>query len=288
MYRRLSFILLCFGLEQPIPLSAATPSEVEVEKNIPYCKVGDKELQLDIALPEGKGPFPAVLCVHGGAWRFGQRQDCDVLIERLAKRGFVAATVSYRLLPDAKFPEPLVDCKTAVRFLRANAEKYRIDKDRIGAVGFSAGAHLVGLLGTTAKTAGFEGDEYPCQSSAVQAVVSYFGPTDLTLYGNDESAQTSTFSPLLGASYKDKPDLYRKASPIAYVSKDSPPFLFLHGTKDWLVPIEHSRRMCKKLKEAGVEADLIEVEGEQHGWGGAKAVKTTEAAFKFLAKQLKK
>jgi dipeptidyl aminopeptidase/acylaminoacyl peptidase len=181
-----------------------------------------------------------------------------------------------------------VDCKTAVRFLRANAGKYHIDKDRVGALGFSAGGYLVSMLGVTGKSAGFEGTEYLDQSSRVQAVVNYFGPSDLCLYGTDDAAQNSTFAPLLGARYRNQPELYQKASPISYVSKESAPCLLLHGTKDWLVPIEHSRRMCKKLQEAGVLARLVEVEGESHGWNGANARKTWEDAFRFLAEHLKR
>jgi dipeptidyl aminopeptidase/acylaminoacyl peptidase len=144
------------------------------------------------------------------------------------------------------------------------------------------------MLGTADKEAGFEGKEFADRSSRVQAVVSYFGPTDLTLYGNDDSAQNSVFQPMLGARYKDKPDAYKNASPITYVSKDDPPFLFLHGTKDWLVSIEHSRSMLKKLKEAGVAAELVEVEGAGHGFERADVRKTTQATLKFLAETLKK
>src|SRR6202041_1933426 len=116
----------------------------------------------------------------------------------------------------------------------ANAEKYQINKDRIGAVGFSSGGHLVCMFGVTDTKDGFDGKEYPEYSSKVQAVVSFFGPTDLTQYGGDYSAENSTFVPMLGATYKEKPELYRKASPITYAKKDSPPFLFIHSTNDWL------------------------------------------------------
>jgi acetyl esterase/lipase len=271
------------------PLRAEDSAKITVDKDVPFSKIGEgKDLKMDVAYPDGKGPYPAVLLVHGGAWRFGKRQDMAKWIEYLAEQGYVAAAVSYRLLPDMKFPDPVVDCKTAVRFLRANAAKYHINKDKIGALGYSAGGYLVCMLGTTDREAGFEGDEYADQSSRVQAVVSYFGPTDLTLYGNDDSAQNSTFKPMLGARYKDKPDAYRKASPITYVSKDDPPFLFLHGTKDWLVSIDHSRSLCKKLREAGVAAELIEVEGASHGFDQPDSRKTTQATMKFLAQTLKK
>ena len=117
-------------------------------------------MKLDIAYPEGKGPYPAIVCVHGGAWRFGKRQDMTGWIRFFAGEGYVAATPSYRLLPDAKFQESIEDCKTAVRFLRANADKYQLDPERIGAVGFSAGAHLSMLLGVMDKKDGLEGVDW--------------------------------------------------------------------------------------------------------------------------------
>ena len=272
-----------------IPALARETTKIEIVRDVPYSKIGNgKELQMDIAYPDGKGPYPAVLLVHGGAWRFGKRQELKEWMEYLAKDGYVAATISYRLLPDMKFPDAVVDCKTAVRFLRANAEKYHVNKDKIGALGFSAGGYLVCMLGTADKEAGFEGTEYLDQSSRVQAVVDFFGPTDLSAYGNDDSAQNSTFAPMLGARFKEKPELYKKASPISYVGKANSPFLILHGTKDWLVPIEQSRTMCQKLKDAGVAAELIEIEGGGHGFEDADRFKTTQATTRFLAEKLKK
>jgi len=282
-----SFFLF-FDTGLPGQALADENAKPKIIKDVVYRNVGDKELRLDLAIPDGKGPFPTVICIHGGAWRFGDRDELSKVIERLAERGYVAATIDYRKLPDYKFPDAIVDCKTAVRFLRANAEKYRIDKKHIGALGYSAGAYLACMLGVAGTDAGFEGTEYPDESSKVQAVVSYFAPTDLALYGNDNSAENSTFVPLLGARYKDNPKIYAKASPITYVTKKAPPFLLLHGTKDWIVPIEHSRVMRSKLKGAGVPAELIEVEGEAHGWGAEKSRVTWASTFKFLAEHLKK
>jgi len=259
------------------------------ETDVPYSKLDNgKELMMDIATPTGKGPFPAVVCVHGGAWRFGNRKDMEGWAKFLAIDGYVAATITYRLLPDAKFPEPIIDCKTAVRFLRANAAKFHIDRDRIGAMGYSAGGHLVSLLGTTDSSAGFDGKEYPKESSQVQAVVDYFGPCDLRFYGKDDSAQSTCFTPLLGKSFKDDPSVYLAASPIKYVNKDSAPFLIMHGTRDWLVSVDQSREMNAKLKEAGVPVWYLELEGANHGFTGKDSSKSTSMVAKFLAGYLKK
>lgn len=132
--------------------------EIRVERDIVYGKADRMELLLNLALPkDGKGPFPAVVCIHGGGWRAGKREDMDSMAELLARRGYVAATVSNRLVPTARFPAQIEDCKAAVRSLRANAAKYQINPDRIGEIGPSAGGHLSCLLGVTDKKDGLEG-----------------------------------------------------------------------------------------------------------------------------------
>lgn len=261
----------------------------QLDADVIYRKVDGKEVKLDLAYPkESKGLRPAVICVHGGAWRMGNRKDLRNWIEYLAENGYVAASISYRLLPDGKWPGQIEDCKTAVRFLRANAEKYQIDADKIGALGYSAGGHLVCLLGTTDAKHGFDGAEYPKMSSKVQAVVSYFGPTDLSHWSTDDSAQNAVFQPMLGARFKEKPEAYEKASPICYCCKEAPPFLFFHGTADRIVPIEQSRKMCEKLKDVGAQARIIEIKDADHGWGGKDSAMTTSETLKFLGEHLRK
>jgi acetyl esterase/lipase len=264
--------------------------KVRIERDLTYGKGGTVDLKLDLALPaEGKGPFPAVLCLHGGGWRGGSRQQLDGLIKLLAQKGFVAATASYRLTDKAPFPAQIQDCKAAVRWLRANAEKYRIRPDKIGAVGFSAGAHLASLLGTADKSADLEGDGgNPEQSSRVQAVVSFFGPSDFTVKTWDKKVEDYFLVPFFGGSFEEKKDLYRKASPLVYVTRDDPPFLFFHGTKDPLVGIENSEKMVKKLDEVGVSARLVTMTGDGHGWGGEKLAKSLDETARFFTEKLKK
>jgi acetyl esterase/lipase len=268
-------------------------------KDLTYGMGGDVELKLDLAMPRAaRGPFPAVVCIHGGGWRAGKRQDLSArsqtlgdrsFIEFLAARGFVAVTVSYRLSPQHKFPAQIEDCKAAVRWLRANATKYQIDSGYIGAVGFSAGGHLVCLLGTSDKKDGFEGKGgNPEQSSRVQAVASFFGPTNFITKDWSEEVERTFLLPLLGATYKDKPGLYKWVSPISYVSKDDPPFLFFHGTEDALVGLRHPRELAAKLKEVGVSARVVELKGEGHGWGGKKLVESLDQTVAFFQDTLKK
>ncbi|WP_020474260.1 alpha/beta hydrolase [Zavarzinella formosa] len=264
-------------------------AEDKIETNIVYGKAGDRELKLDMAVPPvGKGPFPVVVCVHGGGWRMGNRKDMHPWLPVLAERGFVAVSVGYRLAPDYQFPSQIEDCKTAVRFLRANAEKYHIRKDRFGVMGYSAGGHLVALMGLTDAKDGFEGKQYPEESSIVQCVVDYFGPTDLAAFGKDDTAQRSMLSPLMGGSYKEKAADHDKASPITHVKKDAPPFLIFHGTKDWIVPIEQSRMLADKLKKAGANVTYVEVPDESHGWTGKAGKETTSKTIEFLKDYLMK
>jgi acetyl esterase/lipase len=273
---------------------------VAVERDLVYGKGGDTDLKLDLAHPtDGPGPYPAVVCIHGGAWRLGDRHflsmnframDNQSLIGALAARGFVAVTISYRLVPAAKFPAQIEDCKAAVRWLRANAAKYNIDPDRIAACGYSAGGHLACLLGVTDKADGLEGNGgSPNQSSKVQAVIDLFGPTDLTTGDWTPEVEDGVLKPFLGAHFKDKPDLYRRASPLCYIRKDRelPPFLVMHGTEDHIVSINQSRKLVERLQELGVRNRFIEMKGEGHGWFGTKLAGTLEESVTFLRDSLK-
>jgi acetyl esterase/lipase len=216
--------------------------------------------------------------------------DNQSLIGAVAARGFVAVTVSYRLVPAARFPAQIEDCKAAVRWLRANAAKYHIDPDRIAAGGYSAGGHLACLLGVTDKDDGLEGSGgHPEQSSKVQAVIDLFGPVDLTTGDWTPEVEDGVLKPLLGANLKDKPDVYRRASPLAYIRKDRPvpPFLVMHGTDDRIVSINQSRALVERLREVGAKHRYVEMKGEGHGWFGAKLTGTVEQAVEFLRDNLK-
>ena len=263
---------------------------IAIEQNLAYGKGGDTDLLLDLAMPKaGEGPFPAVMFVHGRGWREGSRRDMSHFIEGMAGLGYVGVTIDYRLVPAAHFPAQVEDCKAAVRWLRANAAKYRIDADHIGVVGFSAGGHLASMLGVTGPGDGLEGNGgNPGQSTRVQAVVSFFGPTDFSTRDWPTDLEREVIVPFLGGTVAERPDTYRKASPYTYATKDAPPFLFFHGSEDELVPVDQSRRMADKLKVDGVPVQLVVLAGERHGFSDASNQKAMRQMLDFLGERLRK
>lgn len=276
-------------------IDAAASNEVKIEEGITYCKVGDRELKLDLARPEGDGPFPAIVFIHGGGWRGGNRGAYRSAIREAAARGYVAATVTYRLTdpddsgkPSNPFPAAVHDVKCAVRWLRANADTYHVDPERIGATGGSAGGHLSLMLGVTDKSAGLEGDDHHTdQSSRVQAVVNVFGPTDLEHLAATSPGAAPIVAVFMNGKPSEVPETYRTASPITYVTKDDPPMLTLHGTADKLVPPDQATRFDEKVKKIGGSHTLKLLDGQGHGFSGAAASTATEAMFEFFNQHLR-
>ena len=273
-------------------------SEIVTEDNITYGKAGDTELKLDLARPQGDGPFPAIVFIHGGGWCQGNREGYRGAIQEAAKRGYVAATISYRLMKfdESKketttatpiFPAQIHDAKAAIRWVRANAAKYHVNPDRIGVTGGSAGGHLSLLVGLTDPTSSLEGDSgNPGQSSRVQAVVNYFGPTEMVT-GYEKSSVAWILRLFMGGTPSEAAERYRAASPMTYVSKDDPPVLTLHGDKDTLVPIEQAKLLDEKMKAVGASHTLIVFEGQGHGFGGEQGKKAWDATWEFFERHLK-
>jgi acetyl esterase/lipase len=275
------------------------PLPVKVERAVLYDTIEKQKLYLDVAMPKDGGPYPCVVIFHGGAWTGGSRKDISVgekgkngkvessLLEDVAARGYVAVAPSYRLAPKFPFPAQIQDARAAVRFLRANAKDYNIDRDKFAAAGFSAGGHLALLLGLADKVDGWDAGGNIEQSSRVQCVVDYFGPADLSLYAASPALEDAYLVPVFGKACKTDPEVYKKASPITYVSKAAPPVLILHGTFDLIVPIIHSENLHKKLKDAGAPVEMISVRGEGHGWNGPTFTRTFNDSLKFLDVHLK-
>ena len=168
----------------------------------------------------------------------------------------------------------------------AKAKDHNIDRDKFAAVGFSAGGHLALLLGMADKVDGWDIGDNTEESARVQCVVDYFGPTDLSLY-NTAAIEDAYLVPVFGKAAKTDKEIYKRASPISYVAKSSPPVLLMHGTFDVVVPVIHSESLHKKLKDAGATSELITLFGEGHGWTGRTSTKTTNETLKFLDTHLK-
>jgi acetyl esterase/lipase len=282
------FACLCASLLLPA-VGAAQEAPVEVLRDLSFGTGGGRELKLDLARPRGDGPFPAVVCLHGGGWVGGDRRQLEQTIKVLAAHGYAALSPDYRLAPGDPFPAQLEDCKAAVRWLRANAGRMKVDPDRVGAVGFAAGGHLACLLGVTEPSDGFEGKGgNPGESSHVQGVVSFFGPTNLARTDRDPEVREKNLVPLLGGTPQQKPDAYRRASPQTYARKGAPPFLFIHGADDATVPPSQSQEMADKLRAAGVSARVVLLEGEGHGLRGDKLRTGIAEMVAFFDEHLKR
>jgi acetyl esterase/lipase len=268
---------------------AQVPDTVIVEKGIEYANPDDQHLQLNLARPKtGDGPFPAIVCIHGGGFRAGKRESYDGLIVRLAEQGYVAITVAYRLAPKYQFPAAVHDTKAAVRWVRANAAKYKIDPSRIGTTGGSAGGHLAQFLGVTAGVKEFEGDGgNPGESSAVACVVNVYGPSDFTKsYG--KSVDAAEVLPLfLGGNLEKARKLHLKASPLYWVTPVAAPTLCIHGTLDKYVAHEQAVWLVDKMNAAGAEAELLTLEGAGHGFKGLDAETADKALMAYFNKKLK-
>jgi acetyl esterase/lipase len=284
---KISALAVCIGMVSMVAVQAAPP-KLTIDQDLAYSKPGSRELKLDIARPaEGDGPFPAVLVIHGGAWRQGNKADVRPILPQFVEHGYVAVSPEYRFCPQDAFPAQIHDVKAAVRWLKVNAKKYRIDPDRIGAMGFSAGGHLSLMLGLTTPNDGLEGDvSAGAPDSRVKAVVNYFGPTDLAAKDIPDICKPWV-KDFLGGSPQDRPDAAAKASPLTFVSKDDAPVLTFQGTKDSLVPYTQAIKLAEAMNSAGVPGRVELILGADHGWGGAEMARTVNETFGFLDRYLK-
>jgi len=247
----------------PARVARPLPSGVKQIADCKYVDQGHPRHRLDLYLPEITNVrLPVILWVHGGGWITGDKAGGPAT--QFATRGFAVASMNYRYSQQATFPAQVHDCKAAVRWLRANAETYSLDAEHIGAWGASAGGHLVAMLGLTAGNQQLEGDLGNAhQSSAVQAVVDWFGPTDFLTLGPRE-----TRTQFLGGDAVEHPDKGNAASPMRFISPKAVPFFIAHGDQDPLVDYSQSSTFAAALEQAGVETTFVTVLGGKHG--GAK------------------
>jgi acetyl esterase/lipase len=282
------------------------PPDTFSAKNLPYVNPPKATQELDIFAPmtttypgqkkEDVPARPLIVFIHGGGWIGGNKDHCPAV--NFCKDGFVVASINYRLSSEAPFPAQIEDCKAAIRWLRAHAKNYNIDVNRVGVWGASAGGHLAALVGTTGDIKDFDKGDNLDQSSAVQAVCDWYGPTDLLqMIPQAEAAHSpeaksykdphSILAKFLGGLPDAKPQVAKAANPITYISKSDPPFLIMHGDQDQLVPLGQSLLLLDGLKAAGIDATLEVVKGRGHGDLNVNGLDATNRVRQFFIDRLK-
>jgi acetyl esterase/lipase len=261
-----------------------TPEGFKLEE-ITLATYDGQPVLLTIYVPPGDALYPAILDIHGGGWKDRQVENDKPMMERLAQRGFVTALVAYRLSGTAKYPAALNDCKSAVRYLRANEAKYKIDPERIGVMGGSAGGHLSGLLAMTNGKPEFEGDgPHRETSSSVKACIVMAATMDLMAANKTKTGEGSIA--FFGTTFQEKPDLFKDASPIAHVRAGVPPVTFIEGEKD---SVKLGRaEMQEKLKALNIESELHTLKDAPHPFWMSQPWldQTVEASAAFFKKHL--
>jgi acetyl esterase/lipase len=266
----------------PVPAPRPTVTYANCTVSAPS---GFRPLQLDLHVPEGEGPFPVVLWIHGGGWQEGSRVWMPDTVEpfgfheRLLARGYAVADVDYRLSGEAPYPAQLLDVQSAIRWLRHHSSSLRLDAGRFATLGESAGGHLAAMAGlaggmvTAAGHVGAAGGHVAAAGPAddgdtsIQAVVNWYGATDLLDVRDDEDRSISP-AMLLGGPIAGRRDFAAWASPLHHVHPAAPPFLNMHGTADDVVPFEQSVRLAEALRALGVRCDLHPVAGAGHCFTG--------------------
>ncbi len=291
-----------------LPPASIELGKVTVTPDIAYSTLsGYRPMLLDLYRPAVKEPRPLVIYLHGGSWTNGSKRttghfsDFPGVLASLAARGFVVASVDYRLSGEAPFPAALQDIKAAIRYLRANAEQYGIDPDRIAIWGASAGAHLAAMAAFTAEDFDFDppGMENAGQSDRVQAFVGWYGVYELSEMFGQAAMPGGSVEPggplrFFGCTREGcPPGVFTTASPSSHIDAEDPSTLLLHGSADTTVPVAQSRDLDEKLKAAGVSSELVLIDGVSHDWTGEEQHATEAASrkaivttFDWLEKQL--
>ncbi|TWT61392.1 Carboxylesterase NlhH [Rubinisphaera italica] len=275
------------------PDRARMMQNLKAHPNLEYVSGGHERHKLDLFLPkEESEPLPLIIWIHGGAWQNGSKEGCPPLRKGYTDHGYAVASINYRLSGHATFPAQIEDCKAAIRWLRGHAQEYNLDPDRFGVWGSSAGGHLVALVGTSGGVTEYDVGDYMEQSSSVQAVCDFYGPTDLIAFVQtpgytNHSNIHSPESKLIGGLVLENEEQATRANPIEYVSEDDPPFLIVHGDKDPVVPINQSELLFKAMKSQKLSVHFHTIHGAGHGRPGFDAPELNEMVLKFFDSTLK-
>lgn len=255
----LDFLAIGVGLEKLANLDPEIPNNIEVFKDIEYKNVGGKSLQLDIYKPRNpKEEPPLLVFVHGGGWKGGKRSDYLVYLNDYAQKGYMTATVSYRLVNDSIYPACVNDVSDAMHFLFSNAKKFSFDPNKVALIGGSAGGHLVLMTAYDFKKPSIPLDStyLTTMPYKIKCVVDIYGPVDMTTPYAQNQGLVQGF---IGHSYKERPELYWEASPAKYLKPGLPPTLIFHGTSDNLVPISQSDTLKARLDRLNVPSEYYKL-----------------------------
>jgi len=293
------FMILC--VLESLPSKAQPAEDFSISKDIVYGRVQGVELKLDMAKPlGGKATYPTLIFFHGGGWQQGDKSHMHRWLKKFASSGYVTVSVEYRFAPAFKWPSQVEDAKTAVRFLRAHAQQFNIDPNRIGVMGESAGGYLALMLGFTGPADGLEGEGgYQSFSSSVQAVVSFYSATDFTgrswqltpaleaeIQRYYNKSLPEVIADFTGTNNNEDPIL-KKISVLPYVDKNDPPVLMFHGDSDPYSPVERAQKFEQVLARTNVSHELIIVKGGGHGWTGELEEETSREMSEFFDRILK-
>lgn len=295
----LTGLLLTSGCNKDDTTSTTLPTSSVSYLDVAYATTSTAQ-KMDIYLPEGDGPFPLVVFIHGGAFMMGNKEMEASNAAVLVAQGYAAVSINYRLSGEAKFPAQIQDCKAAIRFLRANATKYKINPDKIASWGASAGGNLAALLGTSGDVPELEGSELGNStfSSRVTVAVDWFGPINFLTMDEEAAAlgftittnsATSPESKLMGAAVQTIPDLVAKANPTTYISADDAAFFIQVGDADRNIPYTQSKNFSEALIPV-LGADIVSFElivGAGHGGSQFTSTSNMAKAIAFLDKYMK-
>ena len=271
------------------------PSGITIEKNIAYADTDEPAQRLDLLLPEKRNsdkPLPVVVFIHGGGWRNGSKtSDIGKVAPYVASGDYAAASIEYRLSDKGQWPAQIHDCKAGIRWIKAHAEKYNLDANKIAVWGTSAGGHLVAMLGVTAGDKELDGvlGKHTDQTTHVTCVLNFFGPSDLLTMNDkpskmDHNAPDSPESLMVGGLIQENKAKANNASPLHPVTKDDAAILTMHGTADPLVPYDQSVRFHAKLLKAGVDSTFVTILEGGHGFAGPEVDQRVKT---FLEKHLR-
>lgn len=268
--------------------AAARGEDVRFQAGIVFAEPSGETLKLNLAQPAtGKGPFPAIICVHGGGFTGGRREDYDELCRKFARRGYIAVTIDYRLSPKHRWPAHIHDCKAAIRWLRLHAKEYGVDPDKIGAMGSSAGGHLAQFLAVTNDVREFDGETSATGiSSKITCVAAWAQASDFTREYGVWRGAAEAFRGFLGAELSAATrKQHVRASPLFWVTPNAAPTLLVHGTADKEVLFAQSAWIYERLVSAEVDAQLVPIAGGGHGLTGAHLQQAEQATFDFFDRQ---